>query len=251
MSGAGPRDGIYPRSVTPGIETQSGESKLPDPGVYIGLDWIRCTGTDALRRTATWLLRQQFGDASREVPGAKWFKFGMEWEPGVQLSWGHRNSICQVDVRGQRLRLMDGVSRIELLRTLVAQGMRVSRLDGAIDLIGQNRNVCVEAKASCERGELCVAPVQPQRRVHAQGVPVRRLLKLGSRSSPVCGGSTTKDLNSGWRLQSGTSPSKSSGRKQSTCSCHAADRGGAGMARRADVARLGGWTFARSTGDPS
>jgi hypothetical protein len=123
-----------------------------------------------------------------EAHGAKWFRGGFVWDPGVLLSWGHKNHICQVDVQGQRLKLMDGAKRIGLLRTLLDRGLKPTRLDGAIDFIDQGLNICENATGSCNRGELCILrKFSPNDEFTAQGVPMRRLLKLGSRSSPVCG----------------------------------------------------------------
>ena len=179
--------GIYPRSVTPGIETQPFEPVLPDPGVYIGLDWIRCTGPDSLLERLRDLLSDQFGDDPKPWKGAIWFKHGLVWEPGAAVSWGHKSSICQVDLRGERLKLMDGQRRVDLLGQLLSLGMNATRIDGALDFVGQDIGLCLDAKASCERKELCIMRgYNPDDAFTSDGFPKKRLLKLGARDSAVC-----------------------------------------------------------------
>lgn len=122
----------YPRSVTPGIENQEGHSGLPDPGVYVGLDWIRCTGPGSLLPAVESFLHDRFGGKAMANRGAKWFKNGYSWDPGVMLSWGHKAEIIQVDIQGQRLRLLDGAARIDLLRALMApESYRTTRTGGS------------------------------------------------------------------------------------------------------------------------
>lgn len=182
----------YPRSVTPGIETHLDTPRLLDPGIYVGLDWIRCTGPESLRMAVESLLHERFVSEPRTTRGAQWFRAGIVWEPGVMLSWEHRAGICQVDIQGQRLRLMDGGDRVQLLGELMCLGMKPTRLDGALDWIGQGVNgnglgVCEAATEACRRGELCVLrKFRLNDEFTAQGMPSRRHLNLGSRESPVC-----------------------------------------------------------------
>ena len=196
-----------PRSVTPGIETHVRveldegmfqSSKLPPPGTYVGLDWIRCTGPEVLRSSVENLIHERVGGDPKPANGAKWFKVGVVWESGVLLSWEHRNEICQVDIQGQCLRLMDGTARVDLLGSLLALGMKLTRVDGALDFVGQELDICEDATASCRRGELCILrKYSPNDEFTSQGVPTRRLLKLGSRGSPVCGRIYDKGLEQG------------------------------------------------------
>lgn len=187
-----------PRYVTPGIETHHDLSKLPEPGIYVGLDWIRCTGPDDLVIELEKLFNDKYQTNATTSHGAKWFRAGLTWEPGVMLSWRHRSDICQVDIQGQRLRLMTGGDRIELLRSLLELGMKPTRIDGALDYIGQELGICDAAKASSERGELCILrKFSPNNEYTAQGIPTRLLLKLGSRESAVCARIYDKGLEQG------------------------------------------------------
>lgn len=177
-----------PRVVTPGIETQSEENKLPPPGIYVGLDWIRCNGPEALHYNLIQWFTELCNTDGKEAGRAKWFKRGLVWNPGIMLSWGHSNKICQVDIQGQRLRLLSGQGRIDMLDHFIGLGMKPTRLDGALDLFGHDHSICVNAEESCQRGELCLLRrYSPNNEFDANGTPIRRLLKLGARSSAVCG----------------------------------------------------------------
>ncbi|MFG0242213.1 MAG: replication initiation factor domain-containing protein [Phycisphaerales bacterium JB054] len=186
----------YPRSVTPGIKTHERvelddgtiweRSHLPDPGSYIGLDWIRCTGSVTKQAALEAFLFERFDEDPKASSGAKWFKQGMVWEPGVVMSWGHRSSIVQVDIQGQRLCMLDANERIELLRRLLDLGLKPTRLDLALDWIGQGLRVCENAAASCERHELCIRRSYGNHdRFAANGFCKRRHLTLGNRESSV------------------------------------------------------------------
>lgn len=130
---------------------------------------------------------QRFGSESKATNGAKWFGRGQLWEPGVVISWGHRSGICQIDVQGSRLRLMEGDDRVALLDQIMWEGFKPTRIDGAIDYVGQGGRLWENAKASCERGELCILrSYGGNDRFTASGVVTRRHLSLGSRESPVC-----------------------------------------------------------------
>lgn len=176
-----------PRVVTPGIETQPDQNQLPPPGIYVGLDWIRCTGPETLHHGLIKWLDEFCETDAKETGKAKWFKRGLVWEPGVMVSWGHRSRVCQVDFQGGRLKLLSGQSRVDLIRKMVDLGMKPTRLDGALDLIEQDCRVCEHAEASCNRGELCLLRrYSPNNEFNDGGTVLRRLLKLGARDSPVC-----------------------------------------------------------------
>lgn len=183
-----------PRYVTPGIETQ----RHPDEGVYVGLDWIRCTAPEEIRDPVERYLREAFGREPKQSHGAKWFKAGLVWDPGVLMSWQHKSRIVQVDIQGERLRLLDAADRIRVLRTLITLGMRPTRVDGALDYVGQNAGICVAAEDSCRRKELCgLRKFSPNNEYTADGSPTRLHLKIGSRSSPVCARIYDKGLEQG------------------------------------------------------
>ncbi len=180
--------GSYPRSVTPGIETHPDEPQLPQAGTYVGLDWMRFTGLDNYREELMQMLESMFGAEHKGSKGAKYFKHGLHWEPGILVSWGHGSDICQVDIQGGRLRLLSGDDRMMLFRRLIEKGIKPTRIDGAIDFIDQRLEVCQNAETSCRRMELCMLRKwSPNNEYEADGTPTRLLLKLGSRESAVCG----------------------------------------------------------------
>ncbi len=180
---------VYPRSVTPGIENHSEHTQLPPPGVYVGLDWLRFTGFEDLYRDRLQHLLQEFaGTTPDRNKGAAYFTDGMLWKPGILMSWGHRSKVCQVDIQGGRLRLMNGDERAELFRAIGRMGMKPTRIDGCIDFVDQGQELYVNARASCERDELCRLRSygDNSRRTVGQR-PDRLHLNLGRRDSPVCG----------------------------------------------------------------
>lgn len=160
---------------------------MPSPGVYIGLDWIRCTGSVTRQPALEAFLLERFPEEPKASHGAKWFKQGMVWDPGVVLSWGHNLPILQVDIQGQRLRMMDADERMGLLLRLLDVGLKPTRLDVALDWIGQDLNVCESATEACKRKELCIMrKYRLNDEFAANGFCSRRHLNLGSRESPVC-----------------------------------------------------------------
>lgn len=178
----------YPRSVTPGIENQSGEIQMPPPGIYVGLDWLRFTGPEEWRGKLRDSLQEAAGTKPERTRGAAFFREGLIWKPGVMLSWSHPSKICQVDFQGGRLRLMDGERRIKIFRTLMGMGMKPTRIDAFIDFVDKGLDLYENAKASCERDELCrMRSYGDNSRRSVGKSPDRLHLNLGRRDSPVCG----------------------------------------------------------------
>lgn len=191
--------GIHPRSVTPGIENQTAvpdpesppekPSPLPPPGVHVRLDWMRFVGKETALDRLQALLLDTFGEPTSESSGAKWFRGGVNWHPGVTLSHGHGESIIQLDVRGERLAFLGTDAAIHLMRQVYALlGFYATRLDTAIDFVGQERRLHYRTVESCRLGELCrIRRYADDSEYTATGEPTRLLLKLGKRGSPVCG----------------------------------------------------------------
>lgn len=191
--------GIHPRSVTPGIETQTPisspethcekPSPLPPPGVHIRLDWMRLVGNEASFDRLQALLVGTFGEPTSDSRSAKWFRGGMNWHPGVMLSYGHPSGIIQLDVRGERLTILGTDAAIQLMRQVYALlGFYATRLDAAIDFVGQGVDLHRNAAESCRRGELCrIRRYADDSEYTSANEATRLLLKLGKRESAVCG----------------------------------------------------------------
>ncbi|MDX9912888.1 MAG: replication initiation factor domain-containing protein [Phycisphaerales bacterium] len=160
---------------------------MPEPGVEIGLDWIRCTGDEELYEKLKNYLWSWLGPHDRAGRGAMYFREGEWWDPGICLSRGHKDRICMIDVQGARLRTMRADDRVALLRVLLEMGMKATRIDGALDFIGQRLDLHRHALASCRAGELCVARSYGEHdRFSADGTPLRLHLSIGARDSPTC-----------------------------------------------------------------
>lgn len=190
--------GAYPRSVTPGIETHTPAPTVPpkpdescfgsiEPGVWCRPDWIRFTAPDRMQGAVFDLLCDTFGDEHEAAPGAMWFKHGRLWRPGVVMSTGHRDGLCMVDVRGERLSCMHPDIIVDLLARMLDLGMKPTRIDIAIDWIGQSVRLYEHARASCKHSELChLRRWASDSEFTANNHPTRLHLKLGKRDSAVC-----------------------------------------------------------------
>lgn len=193
--------GIYPRSVTPGIENQSKPDRppqLPPQGSWVGLDWVRVTGSEVLEQSVRNYINSRFGDDFRVAHPAKFFSEGMLWESGLLLSTGHRSRILMVDVRGEHLKAMSGDDRTQLLSDLIELGLKPTRIDGALDLVELDRDLYGHALASCQAGELChLRRYSFDPEYYSGGSPTRLMLKLGKRDSPVCARIYDKGLEQG------------------------------------------------------
>jgi len=161
---------------------------VPEPGVYVRLDWLRVTGQESMRESLVAICERHFGKHTRSSRGAMHFDTGVEWEPGVLLSHGHRCRVCMLDVRGERLRRLSESEAFALLDELMRGGFVATRLDGAIDWVGQDARLYERAVESCEAKQLCGARTySPQPRLRTAGSAVSRLLTLGDRKSPIYG----------------------------------------------------------------
>lgn len=191
--------GFHPRSVTPGIETQTAPpnpetppekpTPLPPPGVHVRLDWMRLVGSENAFCALSEILHRAFGDPTSESIGARWFRSGTNWHPGVTLSHGHKAGILQLDVRGERLTTMGTDAALALMEEIYnLKGFWATRLDAAIDFVAQDVHLHRHAADSCRRGELCrIRRYADDSEYTSNNEPTRLLLKLGKRESPVCG----------------------------------------------------------------
>ncbi len=186
MSAPKPNLGIHPRSVIPGIENQDKPSLLPEPGIWCRPDWIRLVGPEANSGWLYGLLRERFGEPTGTSNGAQYFTQGILWHPGIMLSQGHKSSIVMVDFQGARLAVEDPNAILQLVEQIYCRGFHATRLDLAVDWVGQDVDLYNHALASCQASELCKLRSfrlgsEYTREQEAKGL----LLYLGKRSSPV------------------------------------------------------------------
>lgn len=190
--------GIYPRIVTPGIENQNRSNQVPEPGVWCRPDWIRLVGPGSMASKVIQLLEQWFGESKGSGHGAKFFKEGIEWYPGVLYSQGHSSEIVMVDLQGSRLATMEPLKALELTEQILMMGFHCTRIDLAVDHVHQGVDLYGKALSSCEAGELCfMRRYSPDPEFDSHGTPLRKLLKLGKRDSEVCARIYDKGLETG------------------------------------------------------
>lgn len=200
-----PSVGFNPRSVTPGIENQANPEKtnqIPPAGMSSRPDWIRLVG---LESQVSWLmdhLRAEYGECVPHA-GAKFFRAGALWHPGILVSWGHKSEIAMIDLQGSRLACTPVEMFMQLTFDLLKRGFHCTRIDLAVDHVELNINLHQHALASCNAGELCkLRTYSDDSEFKADGTPLRYLLKLGKRTSPICAriydkGLETKTLPAG------------------------------------------------------
>ncbi len=179
--------GIYPRIVTPGIETQTTPKQVPQQGMSCRPDWIRLVGPEFSASAVVQLLEEAFGECTGSNNGAMYFREGMQWHPGVLYSSGHNSAIVMVDLQGSRLATMSVPDMMELTHKIMMHGFRCTRIDLAVDHVHMNLKLHQHALASCKVGELCkIRTFADDSEFKADGTPQRYLLKLGKRESSVC-----------------------------------------------------------------
>lgn len=197
--------GIHPRSVTPGIENQPNPQnavQIPPAGMSSRPDWIRLVGPQACGK---WLIRRLRSAYGESVPhsGAKFFRSGALWHPGILMSWGHKSRIVMIDLQGSRLACTPVEEFMQLTDEILMHGFRCTRIDLAVDHVGMDLKLHEHALRSCRAGELCkLRTYSDDSEYKADGTPLRYLLKLGKRTSPICAriydkGLETKTLPAG------------------------------------------------------
>lgn len=153
----------------------------------------------------SWLmdrLRKTYGDSVPHA-GAKFYRAGALWHPGILVSWGHKSEIVMIDLQGSRLACTPVDEFIELTHEILAHGFHCTRIDLAVDHVDLNIDLHHHALSSCKSGELCMLRTySDDSEFKADGTPLRYLLKLGKRTSPICAriydkGLETKTLPAG------------------------------------------------------
>ncbi|MBO6740430.1 MAG: replication initiation factor domain-containing protein [Phycisphaerales bacterium] len=165
-------------------------------------DWIRLIG---LESQVPWLMDRLRADYGECVPhsGAKFFRAGALWHPGILVSWGHKSEIAMIDLQGSRLACTPVEEFMQLSFELLKRGFRCTRIDLAVDHVDLGIDLHKHALASCKAGELCkLRTYSDDSEFKADGTPLRYLLKLGKRTSPICAriydkGLETKTLPAG------------------------------------------------------
>ncbi|MDF1810183.1 MAG: replication initiation factor domain-containing protein, partial [Phycisphaerales bacterium] len=179
--------GIYPHFVTPGIENHVVPNQVPPKGMSCRPDWIRLIGPESQFKEVNRILLRQLGPSTGRNKGAIYFDEGIQWHPGVLLSFGHRSKIVMVDLQGSRLATMKTVEAMRLTSSIMMEGFRCNRIDLAVDHVETNHQLYNKALKSCKAGQLCkLRSYSPNPRYKADGTPTCLLLNLGKRDSDIC-----------------------------------------------------------------
>ena len=202
MTSPQPYPVIQPRTVTPGLKNQSALVGLPEPGVYCRPDWVRLVGPECM---ANWLYRflsRKFGPADTNTQGAAFFEKGRFWHLGIQMSEGHSAGVVMIDLQGKFFASLDTAESMAVVDKIFAHGFHATRIDLAVDWVGQYIKLYDHALASCEASELCKTKTyQVGSEYTTEQVAKKLLLYLGKRSSGMCARIYDKGLETGLASQ--------------------------------------------------
>ena len=170
----------HPARVTRRVKWQRGG---------VGLDWVQGTGDACWMETVRGHLSEWFGEPT-EGKGGMFYRSSFRFAGGVSIYYGSargvRETYCVV-IPGGALSPMEADDRLDLLRVLLAIGMRCSRIDVAQDFFCDDGVGLVDAVASacaagCVRGVKRHEPRRPMAgpRVLGNSVYLGRRGKYGS-----------------------------------------------------------------------
>lgn len=198
MTSPQPYPVIQPRTVTPGLKNQNALEGVPEPGVYCRPDWVRLVGPECM---AKWLYRflcREFGPADTNTQGAAFFEKGRFWHLGIQMSEGHSAGVVMIDLQGKFFASHDTAESMAVIHEIFAHGFHATRIDLAVDWVGQYVNLYEHALASCESSELCKTKTyQVGSEYNTEQVAKKLLLYLGKRTSSMCARIYDKGLETG------------------------------------------------------
>ena len=150
---------------------------------------------------ARWLYRflcPKFGSADTNTQGAAFFEKGRFWYLGIQMSEGHSSGVVMIDLQGKFFASHDTAESMAVVDEIFAHGFHATRIDLAVDWVGQHVELYEHALASCEASELCKTKTfQPSSEYTTEQVAKKLLLYLGKRTSSMCARIYDKGLETG------------------------------------------------------
>ena len=166
-----------PRPVTRGVKSQ------------IGLDWIRLTGPAESASRCFDVLSRIYGQKIDRRNGRHFYERGTYWPSGAALLEGHksRSAAILVELPGSALSVLPAADRVLLLNDLSWQGMRATRIDVAVDFIGEDVDVITCTRSACFAGELCQAKRWEPHEGFSGGQRDKYGVSLGSRGKSGSG----------------------------------------------------------------
>jgi hypothetical protein len=163
---------------------------MPEPGVSVGLDWIRVTASAGLFEQVREWVCGRFGEpVEGEHRGMYFYRCRQDFGLGARLLWGHASasSLC-VELPGSVLASFDGEDRVAMLRELLELGCVPTRLDGAVDVVRPGVDLVERIAAACEAGCLCGARRwKPDHEFDAVGAASQLMVRIGRRGNEGSG----------------------------------------------------------------
>lgn len=150
---------------------------------------------------AKWLYRflsRKFGPADTNTSGAAFFEKGRFWYLGIQMSEGHSAGIVMIDLHGKFFAAHDPGESMAVVEEIFGHGFHATRIDLAVDWVGQHVDLYSNALASCKASELCKTKTyQDSSEYTTEQQAKKLLLYLGKRTSAMCARIYDKGLESG------------------------------------------------------
>lgn len=140
-----------PPSVLRGAKHEGEEGWIVE-----GIHCLRMTGPeDVLPKLMEWVVKE-WGDGCNERPGMSFFARSLRWEAGPIVQMEHNTmSLCMVIIEGKVLEQFTPEERVQMLRELIELGMKASRIDLALDLVGEHVELVERVEDAIRDGELC------------------------------------------------------------------------------------------------
>lgn len=121
------------------------------------IDWLTFSGPDGQRGAVADMLTALFGADPVVGSGGKFQSCGMKWGAAKLLyspECEEPDARCIVEVPGEALASLTEAKILTLLRAILSMGFRATRLDVAIDFMGEGIDLIDRVYVSCEAGEL-------------------------------------------------------------------------------------------------
>lgn len=170
----------HPPGVTRGEKLHHAEQR-------VSIDWFTGSAPESVKSRAIKWLRARFGELS-ERPGMHFYRRCLVTPLGAKLLFDPicvgegETAHCTIQLPGESLAIMGGAARLDAIRELVAMGFQATRLDVAVDFVGEGVNLVAAVQEACRAGQLTGARVwRPDDEFTSDGRMTQHCVRLGRR----------------------------------------------------------------------
>ena len=130
-------------------------SKVSGNAALYGPDWIRFTGPASMEAVIMRWASVRFGEEHTDQGGFSFYQRRRTWAGGAKVCTEHNSGdSVMVELGGDTLQLVAVDDRIQIIRELVALGLKCTRLDIAADIRSRNVGLCQAVLDACIEGHL-------------------------------------------------------------------------------------------------